>query len=255
MGSEPWCLSGLAIYYVNDPAKINLLDLDRSAMEAFFESLGAKAFHGRNVLKWIHKHGVTEFDEMTDLSKKLRARLQQEAVIEIPQMVVEQPSSDGTVKWVLQLGDGQRIETVYIPDGNRSTVCVSSQVGCALGCLFCLTGRGGFRRDLRVDEIVDQVLIGRSLLPPERMINNVVLMGMGEALLNLQNVIPALQLITAPQGIGISNRRVTVSTCATHQQIKILDYYRCYSRSLALPELRLLFRNIPALNTLPTSVI
>lgn len=137
--------------------KTNLLNLNKAGMEAYFVNLGTKAFHGRNVLKWIHKHGVTDFDAMTDVPKKLRAVLKQQAEVCLPEIILEQPSSDGTVKWVLELTDGQRIETVYIPDGKRSTVCVSSQVGCALDCSFCSTAQQGFNRNLSAGEIIAQV--------------------------------------------------------------------------------------------------
>ena len=179
-------------------------------MEAFFERLGAKAFHGRNVLKWIHKHGITDFSRMTDLSKKLRAQLEETAVVEVPRMVAEQPSSDGTVKWVLQLKDGQRIETVYIPDGNRSTICVSSQVGCALDCSFCSTAQQGFNRNLTVGEIIGQVWHATRAMgkPP----TNIVLMGMGEPLTNFDPVVSAMSIMQDDLAYMVSKYRVTVST-------------------------------------------
>ena len=172
--------------------------------------LGAKAFHGRNVLKWIHKHGVIDFAQMTDLSKKLRAQLEERATIEVPRMVAEQPSSDGTVKWVLQLADGQRIETVYIPDGNRTTVCVSSQVGCALDCSFCSTARQGFNRNLSVGEIIGQVWHATRAMgkPP----TNVVLMGMGEPLANFDPVVSAMNIMQDDLAYMVSKYRVTIST-------------------------------------------
>ena len=172
--------------------------------------LGAKAFHGRNVLKWIHKHGVIDFAQMTDLSKKLRAQLEERAMIEVPRMVAEQPSSDGTVKWVLQLADGQRIETVYIPDGNRTTVCVSSQVGCALDCSFCSTARQGFNRNLSVGEIIGQVWHATRAMgkPP----TNVVLMGMGEPLANFDPVVSAMNIMQDDLAYMVSKYRVTIST-------------------------------------------
>ncbi|MBT8438516.1 MAG: bifunctional tRNA (adenosine(37)-C2)-methyltransferase TrmG/ribosomal RNA large subunit methyltransferase RlmN, partial [Gammaproteobacteria bacterium] len=137
--------------------KINLMDLDRKGFESFVESLGHKAFHGRNIMKWIHKHGVTEFDAMSDVSKKLRLQLAQTAEIAIPEIIFEQPASDGTIKWILELNDGQRIETVFIPEGDRATLCVSSQVGCALNCSFCSTAQQGFNRNLTTAEIIGQV--------------------------------------------------------------------------------------------------
>jgi 23S rRNA (adenine2503-C2)-methyltransferase len=207
----------LIFYYFQDLAfilaigqKINLLDFDRLAMEAFFQEIGHKAFHARQVLKWIHKHGVTEFDEMTDLSKRLRAELQAVAEVRVPEIVLEQPSSDGTRKWLLQLECDNRIETVFIPDGDRSTLCVSSQVGCALECSFCSTARQGFNRNLSVAEIVGQVWVAaRELQQP---LTNVVLMGMGEPLANFDAVVTATNIMQDDLAYGLSKYRVTIST-------------------------------------------
>jgi 23S rRNA (adenine2503-C2)-methyltransferase len=195
---------------LGDAPKVNLLDLDRKAMEAFFVAIGSKAFHGRNVLKWIHKHGVTEFDAMTDLSKQLRQELAARAELRLPELVFEQPSWDGTTKWLLELADGQRIETVYIPDGQRSTICVSSQVGCALDCSFCSTAQQGFNRNLSVGEIIGQVWhatreLGR---PP----TNVVLMGMGEPLANFDAVVSAMDIMQDDLTYMLAKSRVTLST-------------------------------------------
>ncbi len=189
---------------------VNLLDLDRRAMEAHFVSMGAKPFHGRNVFKWIHKHGVTDFQAMTDLSKKLRAQLAETAEVRLPEVVLERPSADGTVKWVMELRDGQRVETVWIPDGRRSTVCVYSQVGCALDCAFCSTARQGFNRNLTVGEIIGQLwhaarIMGR---PP----TNVVLMGMGEPLANFEPVVSAMSIMQDDLAYMLSKYRVTLST-------------------------------------------
>jgi 23S rRNA (adenine2503-C2)-methyltransferase len=196
---------------LNAIGKINLLDLDRKAMEALFvEQLGSKAFHGRNVLKWIHKHGVTDFDAMTDVPKKLRAQLAEIAAVRVPEIVFEQPASDGTTKWVLELDDGQRIETVYIPDGERSTICVSSQVGCALDCAFCSTAQQGFNRNLSTAEIIGQVWQATRELghPP----TNVVMMGMGEPLANFDPVVAAMDLMQDDLTYMLSKYRVTIST-------------------------------------------
>jgi len=191
-------------------ARTNLLDLDRKAMEAFFQVLGHKAFHGRNVLKWIHKHGVTDFEAMTDLPKALRATLRDVAEVVVPEVVLEQPAVDGTRKWLLELADGQRIESVLIPDGDRTTLCVSSQVGCALDCSFCSTARQGFNRNLRVGEIVAQVWVAwrRSARP----LTNVVLMGMGEPLANFEAVVSAMDVMQDDLAYGLSKYRVTLST-------------------------------------------
>ena len=193
-----------------DDAATNLLGLTRSGIEAYFEALGAKAFHGRNVLKWIHKHGVTEFDAMTDVPKGLREHLSQVATIDLPRIALTQPADDGTTKWVLELADGQHIETVYIPDEGRSTICVSSQVGCALDCSFCSTAQQGFNRNLSVAEIIGQVWWATRELghPP----TNVVMMGMGEPLANFDNVVPATELMQEDLAYMISKSRVTIST-------------------------------------------
>ncbi len=190
--------------------RTNLLDLDRPGMEALVADMGFKPFHGRNLLKWIHKHGVTDFAQMTDLPKVLRERLAAEVRIGLPEIVFEQPSLDGTTKWVLELDDGQRIETVYIPDGDRSTICVSSQVGCALDCSFCSTARQGFNRNLSTAEIIGQVWAATRELgqPP----SNVVLMGMGEPLANFDNVVRAMRLMTEDLAYMIAKTRVTLST-------------------------------------------
>lgn len=179
-------------------------------MEAFFEGLDAKAFHGRNVLKWIHKHGVIDFEAMTDVPKRLRDRLAEDASVQVPKIALTQPASDGTIKWVLELEDGQHIETVYIPDDGRSTICVSSQVGCALDCSFCSTAQQGFNRNLTTAEIIGQVWLATRELghPP----TNVVMMGMGEPLANFDNVVPAMELMQEDLAYMISKARVTIST-------------------------------------------
>lgn len=193
-----------------EDAKVNLLDLDRKAMQAWFVESGSKAFHGRSVLKWIHKHGVVDFDAMTDLSKRQREELAARAEVRLPELVFEQPSWDGTTKWLLELGDGQRIETVHIPDGERSTICVSTQVGCALDCSFCSTAQQGFNRNLTVGEIIGQVWhatreLGR---PP----TNVVLMGMGEPLANFDAVVSAMDIMQDDLAYMLAKARVTLST-------------------------------------------
>ena len=195
---------------MSEAPKTNLLGLTKSGMEAYFTSLGAKAFHGRNVLKWIHKHGVLDFDAMTDVPQRLRDQLKLVAEIRAPRITLAQPASDGTTKWVLELADGQHIETVYIPEENRSTICVSSQVGCALDCSFCSTAQQGFNRNLTVDEIIGQVWLATRELgrPP----TNVVLMGMGEPLANFDNVVPAMELMQEDLAYMISKVRVTIST-------------------------------------------
>ena len=195
---------------MSDAPKINLLGLTRSEMEVYFADLGAKAFHGRNVLKWIHKHGVLDFDAMTDVPQKLRALLMEKAEIRVPRIALAQPAGDGTVKWVLELADGQHIETVSIPEESRSTICVSSQVGCALDCSFCSTAQQGFNRNLTAAEIIGQVWLATRELgrPP----TNIVLMGMGEPLANFDNVVRAMELMQEDLAYMISKVRVTIST-------------------------------------------
>ena len=196
---------------------INLLDQNRQAMEAFFAALGEKAFRASQVMKWIYHHGVDDFDAMSNLSKALRDRLKELAEIRLPEVAVDKPSRDGTRKWMLRLADGNSIEMVYIPETDRSTLCVSSQVGCALNCSFCSTARQGYNRNLTTAEIIGQVVLASRLigLPQnkgERVISNVVLMGMGEPLLNFDAVVKAMELMQDDYAFGISKRRVTVST-------------------------------------------
>ena len=195
---------------MSEASKTNLLGLTKGAMEAFFEGLGAKPFHGRNVLKWIHKHGVVDFEAMSDVSKTLRQTLREMAEVTLPRIALTQPSADGTIKWVIELVDGQHVETVYIPDDGRSTICVSSQVGCALDCSFCSTAQQGFNRNLDIAEIIGQVWLATRELghPP----TNVVMMGMGEPLANFDNVVPAMELMQEDLAYMISKTRVTIST-------------------------------------------
>lgn len=190
--------------------KINLMDLDRKGLESFLVSLGHKAFNGRNILKWIHRHGVTDFNDMTDVSKKLREQLSETSEISIPEVIFEQPALDGTTKWLLELSDGQRIETVFIPEGDRATLCVSSQVGCALNCSFCSTAQQGFNRNLSVSEIIGQVW--RVTHEMKQPLSNVVMMGMGEPLANFDAVVTAMNLMQDDLAYMLSRHRVTLST-------------------------------------------
>ena len=196
--------------------KVNLLDLDRKGLEAFFTGLGEKAFRAGQMLKWLHQFGVNDFDEMTNISKALREKMKECAEIRSPQVVVDQGSADGTHKWVLHLDSGNNIETVFIPTEDRGTLCVSSQVGCALECSFCSTARQGFNRNLSVSEIVGQLRAAYQYFGAthrnERIITNVVLMGMGEPLLNFDNVVTAMNIMTDDDAYGLSKRRVTLST-------------------------------------------
>ena len=223
--------------------KTNLLNLDRQAMQDFFAAHGEKPFRATQVIQWIHQYGVDDFDAMTNLSKELRARLKDIAEIRVPEIAQDQVAADGTRKWLLRLDDGNAIETVFIPEEDRGTLCVSSQVGCTLNCSFCSTGHQGFNRSLSVAEIISQLLVANRALGRdpkgeprsshsvrrisastapqssrrreergERIITNVVLMGMGEPLLNFDNVVPAMRLMLDDYGYGLSRRRVTLST-------------------------------------------
>ena len=196
--------------------KINLLDLHRADMEAFFAQQGEKPFRATQVLQWLHQYGVADLDAMTNLSKNLRAKLSDVAEIRTPEIVVDQASSDGTHKWVLRLDNGNSVETVFIPEDGRGTLCVSTQVGCALECSFCSTGQQGFNRNLSVAEIIGQVWVANKALgrdpKGDRIITNVVFMGMGEPLLNFDNLVKAIDLLLDDYGYGLSKRRVTVST-------------------------------------------
>jgi 23S rRNA (adenine2503-C2)-methyltransferase len=191
-------------------ARPNLLDLDLKDCEALVVGLGFKAFHGRNLFKWIHKHGVLDLDAMTDIPKALRGALGAAAELRLPRLIHTWPSEDGTLKWVMELDDGQRVETVHIPEEGRSTICVSSQVGCALDCAFCATARQGFNRNLRVSEIIGQVWHATRQLgaPP----SNVVMMGMGEPLANFDAVVKAMAVMQDDLAYMVSKYRVTLST-------------------------------------------
>ena len=200
----------------NKDGKINLLDLSRPQMREFFKDLGEKPFRADQVMKWMYHYCCDDFDEMTDINKVLRGKLKEVAEIRAPEVVEEQRSSDGTIKWAIAVGD-QRVETVYIPEDDRATLCVSSQGGCALECKFCSTAQQGFNRNLRVSEIIGQVwraakIVGAVKATGVRPITNVVMMGMGEPLLNLTNVVPAMEIMLDDFGFGLSKRRVTLST-------------------------------------------
>lgn len=197
--------------------KINLLDYNRQELEAFFLSLGEKKFRATQVMKWIYHFGIDDFEQMTNLNKDLRYKLAQIAEIKAPEIQVQQESADGTIKFAMRLQDGQEVETVWIPENDRATLCVSSQVGCALECSFCSTGAQGFNRNLTVSEIIGQVWRVCQVLGPVGVTNvkavtNVVMMGMGEPLLNVKHVVPAMELMLDDLGFGLSKRRVTLST-------------------------------------------
>ena len=208
-------------------ARVNLLGMSRQQMEDFFATIGEKKFRAGQVMKWIHQQGVSDFAEMTNLAKSLRVKLEQFAEVRAPEVTYKHFSADGTRKWVIKVGENAMVETVLIPDGDRKTLCVSSQVGCALDCSFCSTGKQGFQRDLTPAEIIGQVWIanksyldegefsGRNAqgeLTRTRALTNVVMMGMGEPLLNFDAVVPAMDLMLDDFAYGLSKRRVTLST-------------------------------------------
>ena len=194
------------------PKRFNLLDYDRKGLAAFFVALGEKPFRATQILKWLYQEGVEDFDLMTDLSKSLRAYLNENYYLATPEIVIEQIASDGTRKWALQTSCGNRIETVFIPEEGRGTLCVSSQIGCALACTFCSTAQQGFNRNLTTAEIIGQVIVAQKRLGTTKRITNVVMMGMGEPLLNFDNVVAAMNLMMDDFTFGLSKRRVTIST-------------------------------------------
>ncbi|MDU6708148.1 bifunctional tRNA (adenosine(37)-C2)-methyltransferase TrmG/ribosomal RNA large subunit methyltransferase RlmN [uncultured Haemophilus sp.] len=206
--------------------KINLMDLTRQQMREFFAELGEKPFRADQLVKWIYHFGEDNFDNMTNINKKLREKLKAVAEIKAPEVAVEQRSADGTIKWAMQVGE-QQVETVYIPEADRATLCVSSQVGCALACTFCSTAQQGFNRNLTVSEIIGQVwraskIIGNFGVTGVRPITNVVMMGMGEPLLNVANVVPAMEIMLDDFAYGLSKRRVTLSTSGVVPALDIL---------------------------------
>jgi len=211
--------------------RVNLLDLDVDALKGYAESLGEKPFRARQLARWIHRRGAGSFDAMTDLAKSLRAALADRAEITAPAVLRDSTSDDGTRKWLLDVGAGNAIETVFIPEDDRGTLCISSQAGCAMACVFCATGHQGFNRNLTTAEIVGQLWLaehalrrslaaeGQALAEHDRVISNVVLMGMGEPLQNLDAVVPALRLMLDDDAYGLSRRRVTVSTSGLVRQM------------------------------------
>lgn len=196
--------------------RVNLLELTRPELEAFMVSLGEKPFRARQLMKWIYHEGVDDFAAMTDLAKKFRARLAEVAEVRAPEVVLDHASADGSHKWLIRVDNGNCIEAVFIPEPDRGTLCVSSQIGCALDCSFCSTAKQGFNRNLSVAEIIGQVWAANRALGwgsgEERIITNVVMMGMGEPLANFSNVVKAMELMMDDFGFGLSKRRVTLST-------------------------------------------
>ncbi|MBQ4813697.1 bifunctional tRNA (adenosine(37)-C2)-methyltransferase TrmG/ribosomal RNA large subunit methyltransferase RlmN [Pseudoalteromonas luteoviolacea] len=208
--------------------KINLLDLNREGMRELFASFGEKPFRADQVMKWMYHFGIDNFDDMSNINKKLRAKLQSQCEIKAPEISVKQVASDGTIKYAMLLEGGQEVETVWIPEKDRATLCVSSQVGCALECTFCSTAQQGFNRNLKVSEIIGQVWRVATDIglnngdSTKRPITNVVMMGMGEPLLNINNVVPAMELMMDDWAFGLSKRRVTLSTSGVVPALDIL---------------------------------
>ena len=196
--------------------KVNLLGLDADALARFFAARGEKPFRARQVQRWIHQLGEPDFSRMSDLSKALRERLWASACVAAPQLVGDETTEDGTRKWLVKIDGANAVEAVFIPETGRATLCVSSQAGCVLDCSFCATGKQGFNRNLTTAEIIGQLWLANRALgvgrKADRIISNVVFMGMGEPMLNLDNVIPALRLMLDDNAYGLSRRRVTVST-------------------------------------------
>lgn len=203
-------------------ALVNLLDLDPAQLTAYCGELGEKPFRAKQLQRWIHQFGASTFDEMTDLAKSLREKLATRAIIAAPSVISDHTSSDGTRKWLVDVGQGNAVETVFIPEENRGTLCISTQAGCAVNCRFCSTGKQGFNRNLTVGEIIGQLWMAefelrktKGVIPGpkgERQITNVVMMGMGEPLLNFEPTVAALRLMLDDNAYGLSRRRVTVST-------------------------------------------
>ncbi len=198
-------------------AQTNLLDYDRASLAEYFVGIGEKPFRATQIIQWIHQKGVVDFHSMSNISLALRERLEQTTVIQFPEIINEQKSSDGTYKWLIKLDDkGNSVETVFIPEENRGTLCISSQVGCPLDCQFCSTGKQGFNRNLTTAEIIAQLWLANDRLgcfkDNKRRITNVVMMGMGEPLLNFDNVLPALEIMKDDLAFNLAKKRVTVST-------------------------------------------
>jgi len=207
---------------------VNLLDLDGQGLERLVESLGERAFRARQLKRWIHRQGAVDFESMTDLARSLRDKLKGRAVVSAPAVVSHTTAADATQKWLLAVGGKDAVEAVYIPESDRATLCISTQAGCAVNCVFCSTGKQGFSRNLTTGEIIGQLWLAehglrrQSAVTPgrvERMISNVVLMGMGEPLQNYEAVLPALRLMLDDDAYGLSRRRVTVSTAGMVAQI------------------------------------
>ncbi|MBU2887307.1 23S rRNA (adenine(2503)-C(2))-methyltransferase RlmN [Gilvimarinus agarilyticus] len=245
-----------------DTAKVNLLGLSESKLVDFFEQMGEKRFRAAQVLKWIHQLGADNFDEMSNISKALREKLKVRCEIRPPQVLRQLDSTDGTRKFLIEVTGGSVVETVYIPDGERGTLCVSSQVGCSLDCSFCMTGKQGFNRDLTAAEIIGQVWIaaksfGQLTAGGPRKVTNVVMMGMGEPLMNFDNVVDSMNLMMHDNAYGISKRRVTLSTSGVVPQLDRLGEYTdaCLAISLHAPNDELRNELVPINKKYPIAML
>lgn len=246
----------------SDSAKVNLLGMSEAKLVAFFETIGEKKFRAVQVLKWIHQYGADNFDDMTNVSKDLRAKLKNIAEIRAPEVVKQLDSADGTRKFLIRVSGDNVVETVFIPDGERGTLCVSSQVGCSLDCSFCATGKQGFNRDLTAAEIIGQVWIaaksfGQLMPNGPRAVTNVVMMGMGEPLLNFDNVVDSMNLMMHDNAYGISKRRVTLSTSGVVPQLDRLSQYTdaCLAISLHAPNDELRNELVPINRKYPIAML
>ncbi len=244
------------------PAKINLLGLTQAKLEAFFLDLGEKRFRATQLMKWVHQLGETDFMAMTNMSKALRVRLAEVAEIRLPEVMQQLDSADGTRKFLIRVSGGNAIETVFIPDGERGTLCVSSQVGCSLDCSFCATGKQGFNRDLSAHEIIAQIWIaaksfGQLRENGPRKITNVVFMGMGEPLLNFDNVVDAVNIMMHDNCYGISKRRVTISTSGVVPALDRLGQFTdaCLAISLHAPNDELRNQLVPLNKKYPIAML
>jgi len=246
----------------NSSAKVNLLGMSEAKLIAFFETLGEPKFRAVQVLKWIHQLGADNFEDMTNVSKSLRAKLHVCAEIRAPEVIKQLDSADGTRKFLIRVSGGNVVETVYIPEGDRGTLCVSSQVGCSLDCSFCATGKQGFNRDLTAAEIIGQVWIaaksfGQLAVNGPRSVTNVVMMGMGEPLLNFDNVVDSMNLMMHDNAYGISKRRVTLSTSGVVPQLDRLSQFTdaCLAISLHAPNDELRNELVPINRKYPIAML
>ena len=218
----------------NYSVKPNLKDMSLGELEAFISGFGKEKYRARQIMKWLYQGNALSFDDMTDLSKPFRIQIQDAARIALPEIIKTQVSKDGTKKILFGLEDGLFIESVLIPGKNHWTVCVSTQVGCQMGCAFCMTGRQGFRRNLFPSEITGQITRLQSGMPEGEDIKNIVMMGMGEPLANYENTVKAIRIITSEIGLGFSHRKVTISTCGIAPMIEQLGKDICVNLAISL---------------------